>query len=112
MRTIKLNISRDKSFVGAAMSYRIYINNQEVDKLKVGNTITLEIPDHPTTIKVSMVGNAINIHPIMKEVVLFPEKSESGIIDCLITTKPNWVGILTSGLFQAVGRAELIIDYK
>lgn len=112
MKTFKLNISRDKSYVGSAMAYRVYINNHEVDKIKVGKSITLDIDDSPTTIKVSMVGNAISFHRIEKEVVLFPEKCDSGIIDCLITTKPNWIGIFTYGLFQAVGRTELIINYK
>lgn len=112
MKTIQLNISRDKAFVGTAMPYRVYINNQEVGKIKIGSTITLEISDQPTTIKVSMVGNVLNFHPIEKEVVLFPEKSKSGIIDCLITTKPIWAGILTYGFLQAVGRAELILNYK
>lgn len=112
MRTIKLNISRDKSFVGAAMAYRVYVNNQEVDKIKVGKSISLDIPDAPATIKVSMVGNAVTIHPIEKEKVIFPEKSVTGIIDCMITTKPNWLGIFTSGLFQAIGKTDLIISYN
>ena len=112
MRTIQLNISRDKAYVAAAMGYRILIDNQEVGKIKIGQTMTLNIPDKPTSLKVSMVGNAMNIHRMEKEVVLFPEKSSSGIVECSINTKPNWLGILTSGFIQAVGQINLTINYK
>ena len=78
MRTIKLNITQDISFVEAVMAYRVYINNQEVGKIKFGKLISLDIPDAPTTIKVSMVGNAVTIHSIEKEKVIFPEESVTG----------------------------------
>ena len=35
MNTIKLNISRDKAFAGAAMPYRVIINGIEVGKIDI-----------------------------------------------------------------------------
>lgn len=112
MNTIKLFITRDKSFVASAMPYRIYINNREVATIRIGKSITLDLPATPATLKVAMVGNAMTFHRIEKEVALFPQNCDSGVIECLITTKPNWLGILSLGLFQSVGRTELLISYK
>lgn len=112
MDTIKLNISRKKSFVGSAMPYRILINGMEVDKIKIGTNVSYELPNAQSTLKVSMVGNTLSFHNIEKEVVLFPQYCKTGIIDCIIRTKLNWLGFLTYGLLQAVGRMDLEIVYK
>ena len=112
MDSIKLNIGRDKAFVGAAMPYRIIINGMEKGKIKIGNNISFELPCDQSTLKVSMVGNSLTFHKIEKEVVLFPQYCKTCIINCKIRTKFNWLGFLTFGLLQAIGRTELEIDYK
>ena len=111
METIILNISRDKAFVGAAMPYRIVINGMEKGKIKIGNNMSLELPCNQSTLKVSMVGNSLSFHNIEKEVVLFPQYCKTGVINCRIKTKFNWLGYLTLGLLQAVGRTELEMEY-
>lgn len=111
METIKLNISRDKAFVGAAMPYRIIINGTEVGKLKIGGSMSYELQNSQSTLKVSMVGNSLTFHNIEKEAVLFPQYCKAGDINCKIRTKFNWLGYLTLGLLQAVGRTELDIEY-
>lgn len=111
MNTIKLNIIRDKAFVGAAMPYRVIINGVEKGKIKIGGSTSYEIPNNQSTLKISMVGNSLTFHNIEKEVVLFPQYCKTGVITCKIKTKFNWLGYLTLGLLQAVGRTELNIEY-
>lgn len=111
MNTITLNINRDKAFVGAAMPYRIIINGTEVGKIKIGKSITCELPNAQSSLKVSMVGNSLTFHKIEKEVVLFPQYCKTGVIKCTIRTKFNLIGYLSFGLLQAVGRTELEIEY-
>ncbi len=112
MSTITININRDKAFVGAAMPYRILINGTEIGKLKTGRSLSCEIPSTQSSLKVSMVGNAMTFHNIEKETVLFPKYCKTGVINCNIKTKFNWIGYLTFGLLQAVGRTELEIEYR
>ena len=112
MSTTKLKITRDKAFVASAMPYRIYINGQEVAKIKIGNEMTFDIPTSQTTLKVAMVGNAMTFHRIEKEVVLFPDHCKSGIIECRIASKANLIGILTCGLFQAIGHLDITVNYR
>lgn len=111
MKTVKLKISRDKAIVGAAMPYRIVINGTEVGKMKIGDTMFYELPDTQSTLIVSMVGNSLTFHKIEKEIVLFPQYCKTGIISCNIKTKLNWLGFLTFGLLQAIGRTELDLEY-
>lgn len=111
METIKLNIKRDNSMTGAAMPYRIIVNGKEEVKLTIGKNISLEIPKEQIVLKVSMVGNAMTFHKIRKEIVIFPQYCKTNIVNCTITTKLNWFGMLTMGLFQAVGRTEINVEY-
>ena len=111
MNTIKLNISRDKAFVGGAMPYRIIINGTEKGKIRTGKNMLFELPDTQSTLKISMIGNSLTFHNIEKEVVLFPQYCKTGVINCKIRTKFNWLGYLTLGLLQAIGRTELNIEY-
>lgn len=112
METIRLNIKRDKSATGCAMSYRIVVGGKEVTKLRIGKEFSMDIPNAQTTLKVSMVGNSFTFHKIEKEVVVFPQNCKSGVIDCLISTKMNMLGVMTFGLIQAVGRAEIQVNYS
>lgn len=112
MQNITLNINRKSSFVGAAMPYRIFLNGTEIAKIGNGKSVSIEIPAEQAALKVSMVGNAITLHRIEKEVVLFPQSCPTNIIDCQIETKANWLGVLTYGLLSAVGRVELKMDYR
>lgn len=111
METIKLNIKRDNSITGCAMPYRIFINGTEKAKLTFGKSLSLEIPNELTTLKVSMVGNLITFHKMEKEVVIFPRYCKTDIINCSISTKINWLGTLTMGLLQAHGRTEVNVEY-
>ena len=112
MKTITLNVSRDKSLVGAGMSYRIFINDKEVAKLRIGKTFSCQLPDEQFALRTSMVGNALSFHKIGKEVVVFPEYSKSGVINCKLRTRLNWLGFLTLGMFQAIGRTEIEVLYQ
>ena len=111
MDTIKLNISREKAFVGAAMPYRVMINGKEVSKIKIGGKMSYEIPNAQSTLRFSMVGNSFTLHNIEKEIVLFPQYCKTGVINCAVKTKFNWLGYLTLGLLQAVGKIEIEVDY-
>ena len=111
MDTIKLNISRDKAFVGAAMPYRISINGEEMGKVSVGKSVSYELPSIQSTLKVSMVGNSISFHKIEKEIVVFPQYCTTGNVNCKIITKLNWLGLLTLGILQAIGKMEIEIEY-
>ena len=111
MNIIKLNISRDKSFVGGAMPYRIIINGIVMGKMNIGDNMSLELPNTQSTLRVSMIGNSLTLHNVEKDVVLFPQYCKTGVIICRIRTKLNWVGFLTLGLLQAVGSLDLDIEY-
>lgn len=111
MSTITLNINRDKAFVGAAMPYHIIINGTEVGKLTIGKSMLCELPNVQSSLRVSMMGNSMNFHKIEKEIVLFPQYCKTSVINCKIKTKFNWIGFLTFGFLQAVGRTELEIEY-
>ena len=111
MDTIKLNINRDKAFVGVAMPYRVIINGTEVGKIKIGGNMSYELPDTQSILKISMAGNSLTIHKIEKEVVLFPQYCKTGVINCAVKTKFNWLGYLTLGLLQAIGKTEIEVDY-
>lgn len=111
METIKLNLKRDHSMTGGAMPYRIIVNGEEVAKLTIGKSFSLEIPKEQTTLKVSMVGNAMTFHKMEKEIVVFPQYCKTDVINCSITTKLNWIGFMTMGLLQAMGRTEISVEY-
>lgn len=111
METIKLNIKRDNSMIGGAMPYRIIVDGKEEAKLTIGKSFSLEILKKQVTLKVSMVGNAMTFHKIEKEIVVFPQYCKTNIVNCAITTKLNWLGVLTLGLFQALGRVEINVEY-
>lgn len=112
MDCIKLNIYRDKSLIGAGMPYRIFVNGVEKGKIGIGKSISIDIPNIQSTLKVSMVGNSLSFHNIEKEVVIFPQYCKNGIVKCRIKTKFNWIGYLTCGLLQAIGRTELEMEYN
>lgn len=111
METMKLNIKRDNSMTGGAMPYRIIVDGKEEAKLTFGKSLSLEIPQEQTTLKVSMVGNTMTFHKIEKEIVIFPQYCKTNIVNCSITTKINWLGYLTLGLLQAMGRTEINVEY-
>lgn len=111
MDVIKLNISRKKALLAATMPYRIIINGEEKYKLYVGKSCSLKMQNAQSVLKVSMVGNAINFHNIEREIVLFPQYCKTGVINCSIRTKINWVGYLTMGIFQAMAKIKIDIEY-
>lgn len=113
MEKITLNITRDKSFIGAAMSYRINLNGTEIGLLRVGESISIEIDSADNlSLSASMVGNAISIHKIEKEILLQPKFCKTKVIDCLIRTKFNIIGFLTLGLLSAIGNTEIRVMYN
>ncbi len=111
METINLQITRKKSFVGCAMSYKILIDGVEKCRLRNGETTTLTIPKQQCVLGMSMVGNSLNFHKISREIVLFPSNSKTGTSKCEIVTSPKWTGIFTCGLFAPVGTVDLRITY-
>lgn len=111
METVKLNISRDRSLVGIAMPFRVSVDGNEIDLFKSGEYKTLIIPYKRVVLHVSMLGNKVAFHKIYKEVVLFPQYCNSGIINCLISTKFNPLGLLTMGIFSSVGKIVIDVEY-
>lgn len=112
MNTIALRLHRKKSFVGMAMSYAIKIDGVKKGTVKNGDSVEFEIPNHNCVLMIDMVGNAMALHKIRKEVVLFPEHCTSGVINCEIETSYNWLGGLTFGLLQTTGKITLNINYN
>lgn len=111
MSTIKLHLIREKKFYGSMVPLTIHINGQEVAKIKNGESISLDIPNSRSVLKLNMAWNALVLHKTTKEAVLFTDYSY-GTIECLICLKPNWMGVITNGLFETHGRIELNIRYK
>lgn len=111
MKTIMLAITRNWALCAAAMPYRVSVNGQEVAKLKAGGHCSCEISDQRTVLRVAMVGNAFSLHKAEKEVVLFPKYCRSNTVKCGISTKMNWLGFLTLGLFQSIARIEIEVEY-
>lgn len=93
------------------MSYRIFLDDNLYVEIKAGKDVILELPHKDTiALKVSMKGNSFNLHKIEKEVVVFPEYSKSGVIECVISTKMNWFGFISIGILQSIER--IIVDLK
>ena len=95
-----------------AMPYDVKIDGVKKATVKNGESTEIEIPNHNCVLLIDMVGNSMTLHKIRKEVVLFPEHSISGIVECEVNTSYNWLGGLTFGLLQATGRIELNINYN
>ena len=107
---ITLYIKRNSAFVGSAMPYRIIINGKEVTQLTNGNDFQIQLPKRETIdLKIHMVGNAITLHKIKKEVIIYPDNYDTKKINCIITSKLNALVTLSGGLLGAVGRLELNI---
>lgn len=111
METVRLNVTRGKSFVGVAMPYKILVNGVELGSVAVGKTVSFSIPKVQSSLKVSMVGNSMTFHRVEKEIVLFPQNSVSGTVNCFIDTKLDFVGFITLGLLQAVGKLDIRVSY-
>lgn len=112
METVRLNITRGKSFVGAAMPYRISVNGIELGKIALGKTMSFDIRKVQSSLQVSMVGNSMTFHKVEKEIVLFTQNSKSGVINCFVDTKLDFIGFITLGLLKAVGRLEIRVSYQ
>lgn len=112
MDQITLNVKREKSFVAGAMPYLIKVDDKEVGKLRIGQDLSVTIPNAPVTLKVWMVGNGFTFHKIEKSVVLHPERCQRGIITCTIDTKSDALGVISMGLLKPVGSIEIKVDYR
>lgn len=112
METITLRVYRKKAFTGMAMPYAIKIDGVKKGTIKNGESMEIELPNHNCVLMVDMVGNSMTLHKLRKEVVLFPEYCSTGVIECEVDTKNNWLGGLTFGLLQAVGKTTLNINYN
>ncbi len=106
-----LTITRDRAYVGRLMSYRIKINGHEVAQIPAGGEVRLEVPDSPFNLEFAMVGNSMSFHPIKGSVMVEPVRSATGQMQCHLMTKPNWLGIIVSGLFFPVGYLEIKFNY-
>lgn len=107
-----LRITRDKSFVGAIMPYRIKIDGREITKISTGGDVVINVPMTPFKVDIEMVGNSMNFHPIRSTLNIDPRHSKSGCMYCHLTTKPNWAGIIVSGLFFPIGKLVVNFNYK
>lgn len=109
--TVQLHMKRKASYAAAAMPMRIYVNNCEVGKLKIGGTMDITIPaDRPSMIKVSMVGNSMNVHKIEHQEMVYPQNAPSGHIQLEFKVKMNWAGVFTYGLAKPIG--DVVYDVK
>lgn len=111
MNNILLTVIRDNSFTSAAMKYPIAVNNHGVGSLSIGQSLACHVNEEQHVLKVSVIGNNLTLHKMEKEVVLFPKYCKTGKINCYITTQINWIGMLTLGLLQAVGKIEIRVEY-
>ncbi len=94
-----------------AMPYRILINGQEIGRIDNGDFFTTIVPENQFVLKVTMVGNSMNLHKVEKQIVISPEMCRSGVIHCTIVTKLNMMGLLSSGLLERVGNMDIQVAY-
>lgn len=106
---MRLIIKRNSAYVACAMSYRLKINGQKVGMVSNGKTVAVQCPDQPFELHVGVYGNSLNIHPIQARTMIDPRHSRSGDIFVEITTKMNFLGVLTSGFFAPVGNMTLTV---
>ena len=71
MNTVKLNISRDKAFVGAIMPYCISINGEKQEKLKLGKSVSYDLPNNQSTLSVSIPGSSFGFIRQKKKLFYF-----------------------------------------
>ena len=98
---IKLYITRNKSILGAAIPYRVFIDDVEKCKLAFGQTTSFE-----------MVGSSFITKKVEKKVTLHPDRCKSDIMTCTISTKINWLGFFSLGLLQPSCMPEIKIEYR
>ena len=109
---IKLYITRSKSILGAAIPYRVFIDNVEKCKLAFGQTTSFDIQPRQTVLKVEMVGSSFITKKVEKKVTLHPDRCKSDIMTCTISTKINWLGFFSLGLLQPSCMPEIKIEYR
>lgn len=78
----KLTIKRKFLFYACAMPIKILINDKEVGRVKVGGTITIDVPTNMFKLKADMVGNIWNLPSLRTEIWVDPNKSKTGNIYC------------------------------
>ena len=109
---IKLYITRDKSILGSAIPYRVFIDDVEKCKLAFGQTTSFDIQPRQTVLKVEMVGSSFITKKVEKKVTLHPDRCKSDIMTCTISTKINWLGFFSLGLLQPSCMPEIKIEYR
>lgn len=109
MATLKL--TRDTSFCGIAMPYRILMDGVEVGRISVGKSLDLPMPARTFRLDIEMVGKSLTFHPVKTFVMIDPLKAESGIVKAHITTSPRWIHALTNGIWGPVGKAQVKVLY-
>lgn len=109
---LRVNIHRNKGYVGALMPYRVMYNGREVCKLSNGETKSIMVPAVPGTLEFSMVGNSMAIHKIKGSLTIDPSKAQTGVMDIELTTVTNWKGILLSGLIWPTAHVKLVYQYR
>lgn len=120
METIKLNIIRKKSYLGAIVPYIVFFNDIEIAKIPNGRQVSLDVPaDKKFTLTISVLNNnsivkKMNPHSQLfsKKVMIHPEYCKNGVVNCIITTEANLIGTISLGWLRSMSELGVSIDYK
>lgn len=120
MKSIKLNIIRKKSYLGAVVPYSVYLNDVEIVKLPNGRRVSLDVPaDNKFLLTISILKKNSFVRKITphsalssKTVMIHPEYCKNGIVNCTITTHANIIGAVSLGFLSPQTDLNVRIDYN
>lgn len=120
MNTIKLHLIRESTMIAAAVSYFIYLNDNEIARLSNGCDTTLDAPANEkfyltisTSGKKGSTFQKITPHMsmTMKKVLILPEYCKNGVVTCRIKTKMNLLGAVSFGILRPGSELEVNVNY-
>lgn len=107
----KIRIHRKKKFYSSGTPLCVKFGDEQEFKLFIGQEKILSVPDKPVPLSIGMFGNALQLHKVRNESVVFPDYQKSDIIDCELNVIPNWVGAITFGLLGPVSKIVVNTNY-
>lgn len=108
---IKLNIKREKSFVGVVMPMRVFFENRLVCSLNNGESAEVMLPYQRGVLRVEMAGNKANLQPIRAQALIDPTRCRRNEIVCNLNITTGILNVLFGGLFLPAGKLNISIQY-
>lgn len=100
----EVTIKRDDTYFGKSDAFDVIIDGTKVKSMHVGDVFYTKLPWKCFNLLIHKDG----VHAIDKEFTINPEEFNGGAINCVISTKPNLLGILSIGLLAPTCKLEFV----